>query len=239
MGVVTYNCPTSPNTREQYGFIKGAFAHVDFLPIKQPNQIVHPHYNFTIRVHNQNYRANINIQSKNKQYPTLKVFTTTNFKRAIENKKPFLRALRLPCGVYQINQMRNAMLALDYLRGQYFALEQLTLFEACAHPEQAYNDLYTCINQAFANAQTYQAATIGLWGKIYQNPATPTQPAVAGIHDIHMNQGVPNSSTNAVWQDGACMIMHGKQIKLLMFFAFANQCLTTDQCGNCLKPADQ
>ena len=59
---------------------------------------------------------------------------------------------------------------------------------------------------------------------------------LAGIHDIHMNQGNPASrhgGDNGVWQDGAMLIhLPGKKTWVGVFIAFASQSWDTDEVGN-------
>jgi uncharacterized protein YukJ len=58
-----------------------------------------------------------------------------------------------------------------------------------------------------------------------------------GVDDVHLNQGTPNSQSqaqdNGIYQDGALLVQMPDNSYSAFFFAFAGQCFNTDDNGNC------
>lgn len=214
-----------------YGYVKGCFENLTFNPILPSSKPISPHYNLKLKIKKYTYRVNINIRSTHINFPNLKIFKTTDFQNDIINKKPFLKALSLSDGVYRIHRWcPYRSLRLDYLRGNYFPLDKLVIFEK---DKNATTDLFNMINNIFQTAKQNNYK-ISFWGQIYCN-TNPDGSIIRGIHDIHMNQGVKVNFPNAIYQDGALMVDNGTKIQLLMFVAFEDQCLQTDRKGNCIS----
>lgn len=215
---------------EKYGFLKAKIDFEQMFPQQIPFDYPTPHFNIKCFTTDRFYSANINVRSKNQAFPELKIFATTDFVNDIQNKEPFLAALKINPGHYEISKSKNLALQLDYLRGKYFPLEKLKIIESKENFEVV--EIYQLLNSQLQKAKKY-GWFVGFWGMFYHNRKNYRD--IFGIHDIHMNQGVPHGFNNHVFQDGAFILMSENKIEFLMFFAFENQCLETNLKGNCLN----
>jgi uncharacterized protein YukJ len=91
------------------------------------------------------------------------------------------------------------------------------------------DDLTAIFNKAIADK-----ATVYLWGSQYVDSAS-----VAGIHDIHMNQGDSGGFTgdNGIWQDGSFILHFSDGHYEAVFLAFAEQYTQTTDEGQPITTA--
>lgn len=115
---------------------------------------------------------------------------------------------------------------LDLLRGGLETLTDGTLLSTSVYG--ANNDIVDDLTTIFSNA-IEQKATVYLWGSQYVDSSS-----VAGIHDIHMNQGdsAPFTSDNGIWQDGSFILEFPDGHYEAVFLAFAEQYTQTTDEGD-------
>ncbi|TID19452.1 hypothetical protein E2P81_ATG06621 [Venturia nashicola] len=125
----------------------------------------------------------------------------------------------------------SAGVRLDLLRGGLETLSSGKVLET--NVTGANNDIVDDLTTIFRNAIS-QKATIYLWGSQYVDSGK-----VAGIHDIHMNQGDTGSfkSDNGIWQDGSFMLKFPDGHFEAVLIAFAEQYTQTDDDGNPITTA--
>lgn len=125
----------------------------------------------------------------------------------------------------------SAGVRLDLLRGGLETLTSGTVLETSV--AGANNDIVDDLTTIFSNAIS-QKATVYLWGQQYVDSSS-----VAGIHDIHMNQGdtAPFTSDNGIWQDGSFILKFPDGHYEAVFLAFAEQYTQTDDSGNPITTA--
>lgn len=218
-----------------YGILVGKFKKIKLTQmlknkINKKRKKVRPHYNFILDVNNVNYEVNINVQSSDVTAPELKIFVASSNEQ-LNNTKPFELAQKLENGVYSNVDQE---LKLDYLRGNYFDLNQLQIPKNMQEGEIKY--LFDFFNEQMqiAKDNDYQ---IVVWGEIYVNKIGMIIKK-QGIHDVHMNQGSISrfAAENGIWQDGGLAIFDNeKKLKFMIFLAFSSQCLQTDDHGNCIS----
>jgi uncharacterized protein YukJ len=114
---------------------------------------------------------------------------------------------------------------LDLLRGGLETLTDGTVLSTSV--PGANNDIVDDLTTIFNNA-IEDKATVYLWGSQYVDSSS-----VAGIHDIHMNQGDSGSFTNdnGTWQDGSFILQFSDGHFEAVFIAFAEQYTQTDNNG--------
>lgn len=214
--------------KNAYGLIKGTFFNeIDAENRSRPHR-GYPHYNFEINAGGLVYEVNVNVFSRVKDHPELRVLATSDPDKDLINKAPLEKAIALQDGVYQ---NPDATLALDYLRGNYFALNRFTVpFEPIGEEEETFlmNLLKTHIILAQQNGYRFC-----IWGSLYHDDSASDDRK--GIHDVHMNQGSEKPFENSIWQDGALIITDDREIKFACFLGFSSQCLATDDNGNCIS----
>ncbi|HEX2911331.1 MAG TPA: DUF2278 family protein [Chloroflexia bacterium] len=199
------------------------------------------HYQIRVTDNNQEYRITINTKS-NLGKPDLRFLVVDNFVHPVtellENNGEgvewgFTGIANLPGG-----------LALDYIRGNLFDYNQMRVVPQDA-PLPA-NSLYHQIDNYIQLAIHQRGAVLYAYGKKWQDsphhpgPQYFDQPILAGLHDIHMNQGDDHPayrSQNGVWQDGGLIFHFAAENRwVALFFAFQSQSFhTDDRHGNCLQ----
>lgn len=120
---------------------------------------------------------------------------------------------------------------LDLLRGGLETLSSGQVLETSVKGEG--NDIVDDLTTIFNNAIT-EKATVYIWGSQYVDNGS-----VAGIHDIHMNQGDSGSFTsdNGTWQDGSFILHFPDGHYEAVFLAFAEQYTQTDDGGQPITTA--
>lgn len=125
----------------------------------------------------------------------------------------------------------SAGVRLDLLRGGLETLTSGIVLETSV--PGANNDIVDDLTTIFGDAIS-QKATVYIWGQQYVDSSS-----VAGIHDIHMNQGdtAPFTSDNGIWQDGSFILKFPDGHYEAVFLAFAEQYTQTDDDGNPITTA--
>ena len=90
-----------------------------------------------------------------------------------------------------------------------------------------HDQVVTVMNQAIAD----EAGLVWAFGSAFADPG-----GIAGIHDVHMNQGNPLDShgqDNGIWQDGALFVyLPARERWIAVFLAFQSESWQTDDRGN-------
>ncbi len=188
-----------------------------------------PHYDILVMdENNKSYRLAVNIESSD-QPRALLCYVDTDYQGQITEQlsgQPFLfSALASEAGG----------LALDYIRGGLFPLDQVDQLFIVAEEAQLNDLLDTQVQQAINEAGSYICA----FGQNWPQTDTPDQPfgfiPDDGVHDIHMNQGDQDptfTAENGPWQDGGLFIYWpSTQQWTAIFLKFQSQAWQTDENG--------
>lgn len=206
---------------KKYGVLKG-FAIERRLAKGGDN----PHFQVRLVDEATDYRIAINVKSK--AVPSeLKYIIVDDFKHPITG---LLNELALGFTPLPSNP---GGIALDYIRGNLFAPEQMTVLPYdMAGPDNDLNDvLDKYVQKAIDEPDSLVYAFGESWGPEDKKDKYFGFMPGNGIHDIHMNQGNVEAfaNTDGVWQDGG-LIFHypsaGKYVAL--FLAFQSQSFHTD-----------
>lgn len=185
-----------------------------------------PHYQiWVIDEHKVNYRLAVNAQSQT-QPLDLQYYIKTDFQHPITTQL----TQHLSTGFTNLSSKPGG-LALDYLRGDLFPLDQVQqLFQTAA--EQALENLLDAqLQLALADPASLVYAFGQKWPTTRQKDTpfdfTPDQ----GVHDIHMNQAdsAPGfTSENGPWQDGALFLyLPTQETWTAIFLKFQSQSWST------------
>jgi uncharacterized protein YukJ len=189
-----------------------------------------PHGNLTFTDGTNKYTsttANINVKS-----------TTTDTRLVYWNNSSFTNPITTQLA--QLNQgytsLANATessggVRIDLLRGGLETLSSGTVLQTSipGANNDIVDDLTTIFNKAIEDK-----ATVYLWGSQYVDSGS-----VAGIHDIHMNQGDSGGFTedNGTWQDGSFILHFSDGHYEAIFLAFAEQYTQTTDEGQPITTA--
>ncbi|KAG9242633.1 hypothetical protein BJ878DRAFT_425475 [Calycina marina] len=172
--------------------------------------------------------ANINVKSTTGD-TRLVYWNNSSFTNPITTKLAALKPGYTSLAGTPIGKSGNR---LDLLRG---GLETLTDGAVLSNNiAGANNDLVDNLTAIF-NAAIADKATVYLFGSQYVDSGS-----VAGIHDIHMNQGDSGkgfASDNGTWQDGSFILKFSDGHYEAVFLAFAEQYTQTDDGGQPITTA--
>ena len=217
---------------KNYHVLKGTIA--DYKEERDDNK---PHFQVKVVAEETAYRIATNVMS-GAPLSELKYIVVSDFQH------PMTDALsELDDGLQGIDYGPGGI-ALDYIRGNLFDIEQMRILPHDAPgPDNDLNDLLTMYSRR-AQQQTARIYAFGeIWGPEHDGPDRhfgfrPKR----GIHDIHMNQG--NSadwrSDDGVYQDGGLIFHYPDQDQWVgVFLAFQSQAIhTDDQTGHALEVPD-
>lgn len=195
------------------------------------------HYNLiTILDDQEQYQVNIDIQST--EAPNVRIVKIDNYSNPI---------------VVQFDSLNNGFnplksqpgtLALDYLRENLFdisLLENATPLsaEAISAELDPYLDNHEYVT-VFGTMYSDSDSDRNSYGhkRYQQNNSLPSQ----GVHNAHMNQGSigEHANDNGIYQDGAVFVKNATDGSFTaFFFAFTQQCFSTDSNGNCTPQNQQ
>lgn len=191
----------------------------------QPGQVTgfHPHFRIPVQTGAGNFTIDVNVQSFDNSevlYAILQNFTPPDAQAL----------LALPDGVTEVPSQPGG-LALDYVRETISGAPMITRSQMTLLPTGDGKDLHdqvvTVVNQAIED----EAGLVYAFGSSFADSN-----GVAGIHDIHMNQGNPinnHGGDNGIWQDGALFVyLPSKNQWIAVFIAFQTQTWQTDAQGN-------
>lgn len=172
-------------------------------------------------------KANINVKSTTKD-TRLVYWHDAQFTNSITENMA-----ALPKGFTPLSDAATGStgVRLDLLRGGLETLASGIVLET--NVTGANNDIVDDLTNIFSNGIS-QKATVYIWGSQYVDSSS-----VAGIHDIHMNQGDTGSfkSDNGIWQDGSFVLEFPDGHYEAVFLAFAEQYTQTDDDGNPIMTA--
>jgi uncharacterized protein YukJ len=176
-----------------------------------------PHYRITLQAGSQSLQAAVNIQSEDNSEVLYSV------DHAFLPPDPAaLTGLRM--GVMGLHSQPGG-LAVDFLPKS---------FPAGHRHNDLNNEVVDLLNRAVQDPN----GTMYIFGDAFSDGGdSPT-----GIHDIHMNQGNPETNhgqDNGIWQDGAVFVNLPAQQDawIAIFIAFQTQSWQTDDEGNPLQAA--
>jgi uncharacterized protein YukJ len=188
-----------------------------------------PHYQILVVDENETkFRVAVNVESNN-QPVDLQYYIDADFQNAI------ISQLGTLASTFTALDSQPGGLALDYVRGGLFPLDQVDQLFAIAAEKPLSQLLDAQIQQAIAEPDAFLCA----FGTRWPESNTPDQPfgfvPDNGIHNIHMNQGDTDSSfasENGPWQDGALLIfLPSTQKWTAIFLKFQSQSWQTDANG--------
>jgi uncharacterized protein YukJ len=188
-----------------------------------------PHYQIWMVDENQtNYRIAVNVESEDRPVD-LQYYMAENFQNPITSQLSTLSS------TYTALPSQPGGLALDYVRGGLFPLNQVDQLFAIAAEQPLSQMLDTQIQRAIADSEAFICA----FGQRWPETGTPDRPfgftPDNGVHDIHMNQGDTDpsfASENGSWQDGALFIyLPSTQQWTAIFLKFQSQSWQTDTSG--------
>jgi uncharacterized protein YukJ len=188
-----------------------------------------PHYQILVADENgKNYRIAVNVESQD-QPLNLEYYIDANFQNAITAQLSTMPSTFAPL----VSQPGE--LALDYVRGNLFPIDQVAQLFGIAAEAQLSQLLDVQIQQVIADPQAFLCA----FGQHWPETQTPDQPfgfvPDVGIHDIHMNQGDGDSSfaaENGPYQDGGLFLyLPSTQQWTAIFLKFQSQSWQTDANG--------
>ena len=188
-----------------------------------------PHYQIWVVDENgTNFRVAVNVESQN-QPVDLQYYIDADFQNAITGQLSMLPS------TFTALTSQSGGLALDYVRGGLFPLDQVGQLFAIA----AESKLSQLVDAQIQQAITDPNAFICAFGTRWPETNTPDQPfgfvPDNGVHNIHMNQGDADSrfaSENGAWQDGALLIfLPTTQKWTAIFLKFQSQSWQTDASG--------
>jgi uncharacterized protein YukJ len=188
-----------------------------------------PHYQIWVVDENEtNFRIAVNVESQD-QPVDLQYYIAQNFQNPITSQLSTLPS------AYTALDSQSGGLALDYVRGGLFPLDQVDQLFAIAAENPLSQLLDKQVQQAIADSDAFLCA----FGTRWPETNTPDQPfgfvPDNGIHNIHMNQGDTDASfasENGPWQDGALLIyLPSTQQWTAIFLKFQSQSWQTDASG--------
>ena len=187
-----------------------------------------PHYQILVVDENETkFRVAVNVESDN-QPVDLQYYIDADFQNAITSQLSTL------VSTFTALDSQPGGLALDYVRGGLFPLDQVDQLFAIAAEKPLSQLLDAQIQQAIADPNAFICAFGSSW-----HDSTPDRPfgfvPDNGVHNIHMNQGDTDSgfaSENGPWQDGALLIfLPSTQKWTAIFLKFQSQSWQTDDSG--------
>lgn len=185
-----------------------------------------PHYQILVVDENETkFRVAVNVESQD-QPVDLQYYVVEDFQHAITGQLSMLSS------TFTALDSQPGGLALDYIRGGLFPLDQVDQLFAIAAEKPLSQLLDVQIQRAIADPDAFLCA----FGQRWPQTNTPDRPfgfkPDNGIHDIHMNQGDSDpsfASENGPWQDGALLIyLPSTQKWTAIFLKFQSQSWQTD-----------
>jgi uncharacterized protein YukJ len=194
-----------------------------------------PHYQIILQAGGQSLRAAVNIQSEDNSEVLYSV------DHAFLPPDP-AALTGLAMGVVGLHS-RPGGLAVDFVRetvngSAMVDRESMTLLPKSFPAGHRHNDLNNEVVDLLNRAVQDPNGTMYIFGDAFSDGGdSPT-----GIHDIHMNQGNPETNhgqDNGIWQDGALFVNLPAQQNawIAVFIAFQTQSWQTDDQGNPLQAA--
>jgi uncharacterized protein YukJ len=188
-----------------------------------------PHYQILVVDENETkYRVAVNVESQN-QPVDLQYYIDPDFQHAITGQLSTLSS------TFTALDSQPGGLALDYVRGGLFPLDQVNQLFAIAAESKLSQLVDAQIQQAIADPNAFICA----FGTRWPETNTPDRPfgfvPDNGVHNVHMNQGDTDSTfahENGPWQDGALLIfLSSTQKWTAIFLKFQSQTWQTDASG--------
>ncbi|MCP4590993.1 MAG: DUF2278 family protein [bacterium] len=189
-----------------------------------------PHFQIMVAAGDVSHRIAVNVMSA-AQPSELKYIVVDNLQHALtEGLK------ELADGLHPL-ESRPGQVALDYLRGNLFDVEQMKVIPHDAPgPDNDLNDLCTMYTERSRRQETARIYAFGeTWGPEENADKHFGFVPGRGIHDIHMNQGNGGRwrQDNGIYQDGGLILHFPDQDQWVgVFLAFQNQALHTDERGH-------
>ncbi|WP_375327208.1 DUF2278 family protein [Candidatus Tisiphia endosymbiont of Nemotelus uliginosus] len=182
------------------------------------------HYNLIVNADNLEYQVNIDVQST--ITPNVKMLFIEEF-----SNKILISLNKLgEEGLFSLNDFTPDY-RLDYLRSNIFPCEDLENIQPKSWQEisnildqhiKVGRQIY-CLGDYYNNQQIREHVPHGLMLQQSYPDYLPPQ----GIHDTHMNQGVPltmpQSKSNGIYQDGAIFLKTDNNTMKAFFFVFTSQ----------------
>jgi uncharacterized protein YukJ len=214
---------------------------ISFMPIQnygvlkaRPQQAVQaiagsPHYQILVVDGNgMKFRIAVNVES-DVQPMNLQYYIDTDFQNAITSQLSTLASS------FTALTSQPGGLALDYVRGGLFPLDQVDQLFAIAAEKPLSQLLNVQVQRAIADPDAFLCA----FGQRWPESNIPDRPfgfvPDNGVHDIHMNQGDTDPSfapENGSWQDGALLLyLPSTQKWTAIFLKFQSQSWQTDANG--------
>jgi uncharacterized protein YukJ len=188
-----------------------------------------PHYQITLQAGGESFRGAVNIQSEDGSEVLYSV------DHAFVPPAPEgLNALAM--GMISLDSKPGG-LAVDFVRevvkgSAMVDRDSMTLLSKSFPAGNRHNDLHNEVVDLLNRAVQDENGTMYIFGDAFADGTN-------GIHDIHMNQGNPETShgqDNGVWQDGAVYVnLPAQNAWIAVFIAFQTQSWQTDDRGDPLQ----
>jgi len=197
-----------------------------------------PHLDLHFKDSKGSYYANINVESTDDSDSRLVYWNVTelpsDFTAKLHALTPGYHALGL-----------SSDLALDYIHSGLIDLSAGEILDYVPPSSSSTTPSILPTLEPVLKQAIHAHATVYIFGSEYSDPAKGKQPAVQGIHDVHMNQGNTGSfaDDNAPKSDGALFIYvqdqgnAGSGTWTGVFLAFASQASQTDVVGDAVSGA--
>ena len=213
-----------------YGVLRGRVV----ATAEERNDHASPHYQILVMGDGLPWRVAVNVKSSDKSGPGPD--RSILLYRIVDDfRHPILETVKnFKDGFHPVAAgMENG--GLDYVRGHLFDPKDMRLLPP-DEPGDG-NDLNDLIDAQVERAKDDPNAVIFAFGQSWGPENKPDQTFKfkpnRGVHDIHMNQGNPNSGghagDNGVWHDGGLMFWFpGADRWVALFLAFQSQSWHTD-----------
>ncbi|HEY6537244.1 MAG TPA: YukJ family protein [Candidatus Nitrosocosmicus sp.] len=183
----------------------------------------HDHFIINIQVSENQYKAFVNVLSYDGS--NLEYLHNSNWTDPFKNK-----LAELEPGSHELQRQPDGM-ALDYIRSNIVDITAFTNIQQGISRSES--DLTNLLKDHVERAQSNDDSVVYVFGSAFKD----NNETDLGIHDVHMNQGNPESGgfekDNGVYQDGALFFQFSNDEWVALFLKFRTQAINTDdQTGN-------
>lgn len=197
----------------RYSVLKGKVTGSSFV-----HRHSHDHYIINVKVSENQYKAFVNVLSYDGS--DLEYLHNSNWTDPFRNK-----FVALEEGSHEVQSQPDG-LALDYIRSN---IVDITAFDKIQKGiSRSESNLTNLLNRYVERAKSNNDSVVFVFGSAFKDE----NESDLGIHDVHMNQGNPESGgfegDNGVYQDGALFFQFANDEWIALFLKFRSQAIKTD-----------
>lgn len=197
----------------RYSVLKGKVTGSSFI-----HKHGHDHYIINVKVSENQYKAFVNVLSYDGS--DLEYLQNSNWTDPFRNKLDTLEA-----GSLEI-QSQSDGLALDYIRSNIVDITAFTKIQQGISRSES--NLANLLDSYVQRAKSNDDSAVYVFGSAFKDE----NESDLGIHDVHMNQGNPESGgfegDNGVYQDGVLFFQFANDEWVALFLKFQSQAIKTD-----------